>query len=199
MSILDDVPSGWSRLECALCSCYNKTTTITISTTTIMSKLPQSAFTTMVGNPYDSFEPGDVICVTTNAEVKINGNAVMGRGCAEFVRDNFKGSDKKLGVYLKQYGNRVFRLGEHTYAGRPFQLVTFPTKNQWRDRSDLGLIRKSAQELRSLCDKFGYSRIYIPIPGCTNGYLRWSQVKEELRDLDSRFVVYSLNGRDFQR
>lgn len=164
-----------------------------------MNSPAQSMFTTMVGNPYDSFEAGDVICVTTNAEVRINGNAVMGRGCAEFVRDNFKGSDKKLGSYLKKYGNRVFRLGEQRYSGRPFQLVTFPTKNKWRDRSDRALIRKSAHELRELCDKFGYSRIYIPIPGCTNGYLWWSQVKIELAELDSRFVVYSLDGQDFQR
>lgn len=162
-----------------------------------MSDSDKPAFNTLAGNPYDFFEDGDVICVTTNAEVRKNGCAVMGRGCAEFVRDTFRGSDKKLGGYLKSYGNRVFRLGQHHYRGKPFELVTFPTKNQWRDKSDLALIRKSAQELVALCNKFGYAKIYIPIPGCSNGYLRWSQVRKELTDLDSRFVVYSLNSADF--
>ena len=52
-----------------------------------MSDSDKPAFNTLAGNPYDFFEDGDVICVTTNAEVRKNGCAVMGRGCAEFVRD----------------------------------------------------------------------------------------------------------------
>ena len=74
----------------------------------------------MVGNPYNSFNEFDVICVTTNGEVRKDNKAVMGAGCAKFVRDNFEGVDLKLAVYLRQYGNRVFNLGKYVYKGKTF-------------------------------------------------------------------------------
>ncbi|MDU8351202.1 hypothetical protein RYA05_04735 [Pseudomonas syringae pv. actinidiae] len=156
------------------------------------------AFTTMVGNPYTACNERDVICVTTNGEIKKNGCATMGQGCAKFVRDSFKGIDAKLGKYLKAHGNRVFNLGAQHYQGRNFVLVTFPTKHLWRANSDTALIQKSAQELVALCDKFNVTgKVYIPAPGCSNGKLKWSAVKPLLSNLDERFVVYSLEDDAF--
>lgn len=153
---------------------------------------------TLVANPYEICSDRDVICVTTNAEIKRNGEAVMGRGCAEFVRDNFKGVPVKLAKYLKAHGNRVFNLGTQVYQGRTFVLVSFPTKHGWRSPSNKDLIRKSAQELLDLCNKFNVTgKVYIPAPGCSNGQLKWSEVKPLLSMLDERFVVYSLDASAF--
>ena len=151
-----------------------------------------------VGNPYETFKEGDVICTTTNGETKKDGKAVMGRGNAQFVRDTFKGVDTLLGQLLKKYGNRVVPLGKHTLHGKSFTLLTFPTKNAWRDKSDLALIEKSAREIKQLADHYGFKTIYIPIPGCANGQLKWSQVKGVLGELDERFIIYSLNEKDFE-
>ncbi len=154
-------------------------------------------YNTFIGNPYHSFNDYDVICTTTNGETRKNGYAVMGRGNAQFARDTFK-VDKLLGKYLKQYGNRVFLLGKHQYQGKQLILATFPTKHSWRDKSDIELIRTSAIQIKEVADKYKLRRIYIPIPGCGNGQLKWSEVKEVLNILDERFVIYSLNGKDFE-
>lgn len=155
-------------------------------------------YSIFVGNPYDECENGDTICVTTNGEVRKNGNAVMGRGSAEFARDTFK-VDKLLGEYLTKYRNRAFYLGTYPYRGKQISLATFPTKYTWRDKSDIQLIKESALQMMKIADKFELRKVYIPIPGCGKGQLKWSEVKNVLSVLDSRFIVYSLNQNDFSR
>ena len=102
------------------------------------------------------------ICVTTNGIVMQNGKAVMGAGIAKFVRDSFPDVDSKLGDFISKYGNRVFNLGTHEFEGKQFRLISFPTKNDWKDKSDLNLIEKSANELVSISDKFDLDKIYLP-------------------------------------
>lgn len=150
-----------------------------------------------VGNPYRTFNEGDVICTTTNGEVKKDGKAVMGRGNAKFVRDTFPGVDTLLAQMLQKHGNRVVPLGKHTLKGKTFTLLTFPTKHTWSDKSDIALIEKSAKEIKQLADHYKFQKVYIPIPGCANGQLKWSQVQNALSILDERFVIYSLSAKDF--
>lgn len=151
-----------------------------------------------VGNPYDLFVAGDVICTTTNGVVKADGKAVMGAGNAKFVRDTFPGIDKTLAIMLQKYGNRAVPLGRFLYQGKPLTIVSFPTKQHWRDASDLSLIQTSAEQLVEMADRFFPNTIYVPIPGCTNGGLKWKDVQKVLTVLDERFVVYSLQATDFQ-
>ncbi|QST02294.1 ADP-ribose-binding protein (plasmid) [Pontibacillus sp. ALD_SL1] len=151
-----------------------------------------------VGNPYETCRDGDTICVTTNGQIRKDGKAVMGRGSAKFARDTF-GADGILAEYLKQYGNRAFILGNYPYKGKTITLVSFPTKHHWRDKSDIHLIEKSAEQLVEMADKFHLKRVYIPIPGCSNGELCWSDVKRVLKGLDERFIVYSLKEEDFNK
>lgn len=155
-------------------------------------------FTIFDGNAYDVVQPGEAVCVTTNGEIKANGRAVMGRGCAEYVAKTFPGTADRLAALLKQYGNRAFNLGSYHHNGNSIRIISFPTKNKWRDNSSLPLIRSSAEQLVGIADKFGLQRIYVPIPGCTNGKLVWSRVKQELSVLDERFVIYSIEPNLFQ-
>lgn len=157
----------------------------------------ENVYQIMKGNAYEHFSPGDVICTTTNGEVKKNGRAVMGAGIAKFVRDTFQDIDLRLASLLNEHGNRSFRLGTYFYKGKPVVLATFPTKEKWEDPSQLDLIETSARQIVQMADKFGWKKIYIPIPGCSNGGLVWSQVKEKLTCLDDRFIIFSINKRDF--
>ena len=158
-------------------------------------------YSTEILNPFDSLkgDGGEAICVTTNGIVMQNGKAVMGAGIAKFVRDTFPHTDEKLGRFLSQYGNRVFNLGTKEYKGKQFRLLSFPTKNDWKDKSDLALIEKSANELVSIVYKFNLSKIYLPAPGCSHGQLEWQDVKKKLSSLDERFVVTSLDSKTFKR
>lgn len=154
-------------------------------------------FQILNGNAFFHCHEGDVICTTTNGQCKKDGNAVMGAGNAKFVKETFPGVDRKLGDLLKTHGNRAFRLGNYQYKGKGIVLATFPTKNKWEDDSDLDLIETSASQLLEMANKFGWKKIYVPIPGCGNGNLKWSMVKPKLAKLDERFIVFSKNGNQF--
>lgn len=139
-----------------------------------------------VGNLWDV--EADLRCITTNgATRKSDGAAVMGRGCAREAKTKFPGIDFRLGELLRKHGNRVMRLmklpdGSH--------LASFPVKHNWREQADPDLIRRSAEQLVALADKFGYERVVLPRPGCGNGKLSYDQVRPILAGvLDERFAV----------
>lgn len=156
-------------------------------------------------NPYTDFDDNKrtAICVTTNGMISRNGRAVMGAGVAKFVRDNFKDIDLKLADYLEKYGNRVFNLGKQTHNGKEFFLFSYPTKHDWKDNSDLDLIKTSAEQTVSLANKLKIDTVLLPAPGCTNGKLDWSKVEKIIspifRDSDFNTIITSLDKKTFQK
>jgi hypothetical protein len=97
-------------------------------------------------------------------------------------KTRFPGIEKRLAELLKTKGNHVHYLTQG--------IVSFPTKHDWRDKSDLRLIRRSAQELLELVNKNCWESVIVPRPGCNNGGLEWETVKNVLEEvLDDRFTV----------
>lgn len=150
------------------------------------------------GNIFLLPEGPEAAAVTTNGMVTKNGAAVMGAGIAKYARDTFRGIDGFLGELLKRHGNRPYFMGAWEDADRakaglspPVFVVTMPTKRDWRDPSDLDLIKKSAIGLMGIADRNNLRRIYLPAPGCTNGRLDYiGQVRPVLLPvLDDRFTI----------
>lgn len=133
---------------------------------------------------------GEACVVTTNGCTDKFGNAVMGAGQALQCKKLFN-CHVKLGKYLRTYGNRAFNLGLYQRDKEIFTLFSFPTKNHWKDKSDIGLIVKSANELSQMCDKFGVTKCYLPLVGCGLGGLSWEHSVFPVLSgiLDDRFVV----------
>lgn len=137
----------------------------------------------------------DAICTTTNGVVKSNGQAVMGAGNAKAFAERWPQLPAILGKCLNFSGNRVYRLCvEHLKAGhttiRAFDILSFPTKNNWKDNSDLELILRSASELKSYTDLLRWEKVYLPPPGCGMGGLNWRDVQTAIEPiLDDRFTV----------
>ena len=128
----------------------------------------------------------DVIVITTNGNIKKNGCCVMGRGCALEARKLVSGIDRKLGEYLKEYGNRCFRLGNLSFGA---EVWSMPVKHNWWEKADIELIKTSASQLMEMADKFEMKNIYLPRPGCGNGGLKWEDVQPILdKCLDDRFT-----------
>lgn len=154
-----------------------------------------------IGNPYTILKENDTIVTTTNGIVNKNDCAVMGKGNALIVKNKFKNFkvDELLGTYLKKYGNRAFYLGKFEYEDKNISIATFPTKQSYRDNSDIELIKLSAKQIVIIANKFNLEKIYLPIPGCTNGNLKWSDVKNNLTILDSRFYIYDENQKQFEK
>lgn len=150
------------------------------------------------GNIFLLPEGPEAAVVTTNGIVKKDGTAVMGAGIAKYARDSFADVDKILGLLVSRSGNHSYFLGSYHDAHRTSAglspsifVMSMPTKNDWREDSDIDLIRRSAIELSCAATKNNIQKVYMPAPGCTNGRLDYiSQVRPILQVvLDSRFTV----------
>lgn len=135
------------------------------------------------GNIFD--EKADAVCVTTNGVVCSTG-AVMGKGIAKEadMRYNLKTA---LAEKLRAHGNHVYDMG--LFENK--HIVTFPTKNHWRDNSEIMLIIQSCHELIKLADDNNWKEILLPPVGCGCGGLNFEgQVKPVIDSiLDDRFVI----------
>lgn len=148
------------------------------------------------GNLWNVAIPRQVTVITTNGVVRRDGACVMGRGCAQQARDMFPGIDHLLGTYIEHYGNRPFDLGRwsHLFEGNTWQyyehIVSLPVKHHWHDTADINLIRRGLHALIAMADKYEWTSILIPRPGCGNGQLSWDHVRIHCDTmLDDRFTV----------
>lgn len=137
----------------------------------------------IIGNLWD-YEGQALLALTTNGSLSRDNRAILGRGCARQAGERFPALAQRLGMLLHLHGNHVHELGEN--------LVSFPVEETAWSLPDSRLIRRSAQELRSLADRTAYKLIVVPRPGCGFGGLDWQEVRPLLADLfDERFLVIS--------
>jgi hypothetical protein len=139
----------------------------------------------------------DAVVITTNGFRKSDGSCVMGRGCALEAKTRWPELPARLGEYLRQYGNRCFRFRLDGFAP---DLVTMPVKPErgpdgkpgFSAKAELPLILESARQLVEMAEKFGWTQILIPRPGCGYGALSWDEVGPALGLLlDDRFTAVS--------
>lgn len=132
---------------------------------------------------WDYHRQGGWIVITTNGTVKTNGEAVMGRGCAQEAKRRFPHLPRKLGHAIAFYGNVPFIFEKE-------RLVTFPVKHRWWESATIPLIVQSAYRLKAILDKHRWPAIAVPHPGCGNGQLDWPTVRPHLEPLwDDRFIL----------
>jgi len=137
---------------------------------------------------------GIAIAITTNGEVKQNGEAIMGKGTALQAKQRYPNIPRLLGYRLTRYGNHchIFESCQLTNGGiTDWSLISFPTKMWWRGKASLELIESSARELMDLIEHNGWTTVYLPRPGTKNGGLDWLEVVTSgaLDCLDERVVV----------
>lgn len=146
----------------------------------------------------DIFEQhyADAICVTTNGIVKANGELTMGKGLALEFKERYPSLALTLGRAVEKYGNIVlvnkgWEMTSSNWDDTPgYHIVTFPTKNHWRDKASLSLIKRSAEQLVIATDRMGWKKVVLSRPGCGLGGLQWPQVKAVLEPiLDDRFYI----------
>ena len=131
----------------------------------------------------------DAICITTNGVIKKNQEAVMGAGIALSAKNHYPDLPLSLAAKLRTGGNHVYHIPQKDGVN----IVTFPTKNHWRDDSSILLIKQSCKELVALTDENGWTNVLLPRPGCSNGKLEWEAVKLFIKPLlDDRFTVVTL-------
>jgi hypothetical protein len=153
----------------------------------------------------------DAVGITTNGFVKVDGRAVMGKGCAKAAAEAIPIIPSLLGHKLQESGNHVHVL----YEQNGVKLFSFPVKPKWREyhvEQDVvtymrgkfnagdkvpgwassaipALIEQSAHELVELANTQGWEDVVLPRPGCGAGELDWANIKKILEPiLDDRFT-----------
>lgn len=130
-----------------------------------------------------------MLAITTNGYVTWDGKAMLGQGVARQAGERFPQLALQLGQAIRTGGNHVHELANG--------LVSFPVEDSPWSLPDLGLIRRSAGELRALADNRRWQQIVVPRPGCGGGGLAWKDVSPIIRDyFDDRFLVITAAPSD---
>jgi hypothetical protein len=80
------------------------------------------------------------------------------------------------GLLFKTEKNIEWKYGKHPY------LVYFKTKLHWKDPSPKWLIDASMAELCDYIDLLGWEKILLPMPGVTNGGLKFDDVYKNIME-----------------
>lgn len=134
----------------------------------------------------------DALAVTTNGVIKTNKELVMGAGIAKVFKNRYPTLPQELGKKVATYGNIPFLI-----RIKGANIISFPTKDHYKDKSQIKLIIESAKRIKTLTDKFYWTKVAIPAPGVGLGGLSW---KEEVypalsKILDDRFIIHFYNGK----
>lgn len=114
----------------------------------------------------------------SNAQVitnTVNCVGVMGKGLALEFKNRFPSMFADYQKKCLQHEVKIDR--PYLWNGESTQVLNFPTKKHWKDKSNLGDIKKGLQYLADNYDELGISSIALPPLGCGLGGLNWNDVK----------------------
>ena len=140
------------------------------------------------------FVQGDIFKSGADALVDpVNCVGTMGKGLALEFKKRFPTPSK---IYIEACKRGEVRLGTmHVVDGyeKPI-IISFPTKQHWRDSSRLQSIVSGLDDLRLVIQEKQIKSVAVPALGCGNGGLRWADVKPEIQSalhgIDARVLVY---------
>jgi hypothetical protein len=146
----------------------------------------------ITGDLWDYYnKPGFVVCITTNCCVTKNGRAVMGKGIALQAKLRIPDIDLDLGCWLRSYPTGGVHLLDNG------KIMVFPTKYDWRLKSPISLIQRSAYQLGLGAKAHSDWTFILPRPGCANGGLEWEEVRPLLKDLpDNVWIIERKKNAD---
>ncbi|MGL5710398.1 MAG: hypothetical protein ACRCW9_06135 [Cetobacterium sp.] len=120
---------------------------------------------------------------TTNGVVNKDNKLVMGAGVALSFKLQYNNLDSTWGRKVKLIGNRVFLEQEE-------KIFSFPTKHNWKEKSDLELIKKSFLELKEIALSMWPEVFILPFPGIGLGGLNKSDIESVLKQIQLPENIY---------
>lgn len=119
---------------------------------------------------------GDILQSDANCLVNtVNCEGYMGKGIAYQFKKRFPLNNKD---YVHACRTKKLHIGTiHTFSEDNKIIVNFPTKNKWREKSQLSYIHIGMEKLVEFIKKESIKSVAIPPLGCGNGGLKWAEVK----------------------
>lgn len=121
----------------------------------------------------------------------VNCRGVMGAGLALEFKLRYPDMFEQ---YVEDCSNGIVKIGElRTYRADDVLIVNFPTKDHWREPSELWYIEKGLDYLVEHYREWGINSISIPPLGCSNGHLDYNIVRRiiisKLSDVDLNIIL----------
>ncbi len=120
---------------------------------------------------------GDLLGSTMQTLINtVNCKGVMGKGIALAFKKQYP---VMFAEYKKMCDQGKFRLGESHIYQVPLmdrKIINFPTKDDWRRKSDIKALERGLQHLVANYKDWGVTSLAVPPLGCGNGGLKWSDV-----------------------
>lgn len=140
------------------------------------------------GDIFELFDGGEyaAIVIPTNATLNKSRELVMGAGVALTAKRRWPWLPSALALDLDRALTPV-RAPDGTRW-----ILSFRTKNNWRNPSTIGMVRRSAANLERWAHQWLPSdgKVILPRVGCGRGGLTWDDVKRTIEPfLDDRFHV----------
>lgn len=127
------------------------------------------------------YTTGDLLQSDAEALVNtVNCEGYMGKGIAYQFKLKFPNNNKD---YIKACKSGVLRPGKlHFYREAGKIIINFPTKDKWREKSQIKYIEDGLDSLILLIEELNIKSIAIPPLGSGNGGLVWADVKQILAE-----------------
>ena len=127
-----------------------------------------------------AFKKGNLLDADVQAVVNtVNTVGIMGKGIALMFKERFPDNFK---AYAHACKNNDVRIGkmfvtENQELFGPKWIINFPTKTDWRVKTQMRWIREGLQDLLRVIRAKEIRSIAVPPLGCGNGGLHWRDVK----------------------
>jgi hypothetical protein len=136
----------------------------------------------LIGDLFDYYnKPNHYIVIPTNGTVGQKG-LIMGKGIAKQAATLYPSIRWFLASVIQHTGNIVTKV-DYT------NMISFPTKHDWHDESNIPLIEQSSKRLASIALKEPTKTFLIPKVGCGNGGLLWCDVEKVLTLTDNMIII----------
>lgn len=138
------------------------------------------------------YTTGDLLKSSAEALVNtVNCEGYMGKGIAYQFKLQYPENNKD---YVSACKKGMLKVGKlHYFYEKGKIIINFPTKNKWREKSNIQYIKDGLDELVLLINKLKITSIAIPPLGSGNGGLIWSEVKliieEKLSSLNNNIQI----------
>lgn len=121
----------------------------------------------------------------------VNCEGFMGKGIAYQFKKAFPKNNED---YVRACRTGELTVGKiHTFYENGKTIINFPTKDKWREKSQLWYIEKGMDELTNFIQAQNIKSIAIPPLGCGNGGLEWDEVQKIIFDRASKLDNKSMN------
>lgn len=112
----------------------------------------------------------------------VNTVGVMGKGIALMFKERFPKNMTKYSFACKHgevVTGRMF-VTETNESSGPKWIINFPTKQHWRNPSQMEWVEEGLQDLRRFIVENKVKSVAIPALGAGNGGLDWVEVKQKI-------------------